>query len=123
MDFAYDLGTLGRYYVRYRQLMQHWHTVLPAGTILDVHYEEVVADMPHQTRRMLDYIGLPWDEACLAFHRNKRLVKTASVAQVRKPIYKTSVARWKKFHAHLNPLREIVKEWRTSLSQDTNTPR
>lgn len=114
MDFAYDLGTLGRYYVRYRQMMQHWHAVLPAGTILDVHYEEVVADMPQQTRRMLDYIGLPWDEACLSFHRNQRLVKTASVAQVRKPIYTTSVARWEKFRAHLSPLLEIVQNYRHS---------
>lgn len=104
MDFAYDLGTLGRYYARYIKLMNHWHAVLPAGSILDLRYEDMVADTEGQARRILDYVGLPWDENCLAFHQNKRNVKTASVAQVRKPIYKTSVARWKRFEKHLTPL-------------------
>lgn len=112
MSFAYDLGVLGRYFVRYTQLMQHWHEVLPAGTVLDVRYEDVVADVEGQTRRMLDYIGLPWDEGCLAFHENKRHVKTASVAQVRKPIYKTSVARWERFGINLDGLMAIVKDYR-----------
>lgn len=113
MEFAYDLGTLGRYYVRYIKLMQHWHSVLPAGTILDLRYEDMVADTEGQARRILDYLELPWDDNCLAFHQNKRHVKTASVAQVRKPIYKTSVARWQRFATHLAPLLEIVQDYRT----------
>ncbi|MBK9161021.1 MAG: sulfotransferase [Nitrosomonadales bacterium] len=112
MEFAYDLGTLGRYYVRYIKLMRHWHDVLPQGTILDLRYEDMVADTEGQARRILDYVGLPWDDECLAFHRNKRHVKTASVAQVRKPIYKTSVARWQRFEKHLAPLLEIVRDYR-----------
>ena len=112
MAFAYDMGTLGRYYVRYMQLMEHWQAVLPEGTILNVRYEEVVADVEGQARRMLAYLGLPWDDTCLAFYDNKRLVKTASVAQVRRPIYTTSVARWQRFGQHLDPLFEIVKNYR-----------
>jgi tetratricopeptide (TPR) repeat protein len=114
MGFAYDLDTLGRYYVRYMQLMEHWQATLPEGAILDVRYEEVVADVEGQARRMLAYCGLPWDEACLDFHKNKRPVKTASVAQVRKPIYTTSVARWQRFGPHLEPLLAIVKNYRNN---------
>lgn len=112
MEFAYDLGTLGRYYVRYAKLMRHWREVLPPGTILDLRYEDMVADTEGQARRILDYVGLPWDDNCLAFHRNKRHVKTASVAQVRQPIYNTSVARWQRFEKHLAPLLDIVQDYR-----------
>jgi tetratricopeptide (TPR) repeat protein len=112
MEFAYDQGTLGRYYVRYFQLMRHWQRVLPAGRILDLRYEDMVADTEGQARRVLDFVGLPWDARCLDFHENRRLVKTASVAQVRKPIYRTSVARWKHFARHLRPLYDIVKDCR-----------
>lgn len=112
MEFAYDQGTLGRYYVRYITLMRHWHKVLPPGTILDLPYEDMVADTEGQARRVLEFVGLPWDPACLKFHENTRLVKTASVAQVRKPIYKSSVARWKHFARHLRPLYELVKDFR-----------
>ncbi|HEX7644749.1 MAG TPA: tetratricopeptide repeat protein [Burkholderiaceae bacterium] len=110
--FAYDLGTLGRYYARYINLMRHWHEVLPPGTILDLRYEDMVADTEGQARRVLAHVGLPWHEACLEFHNNKRRVKTASLAQVRKPIYKTSVARWKHYEKHLGPLLDLVKEYR-----------
>ena len=112
LDFAYRLDTVGRYYVRYIRLMRHWHRVLPPGTVLDVHYEDMVTDTEGQARRLLAYLDLPWDENCLAFHRNERVVRTASVAQVRKPIYRSSVARWKHFEAHLNPLLDIVKDYR-----------
>jgi tetratricopeptide (TPR) repeat protein len=108
-EYCYDLATLGRYYLRYRELMQHWHEVLPPGRILDVRYEDTVADLEKQARRVLDYVGLPWDPACLNFHENKRAVSTASVTQVRRPIYKTSVARWKHFEKHLGPLIEIIR--------------
>jgi tetratricopeptide (TPR) repeat protein len=114
LSFAYDLGTLGRYYARYIRLMRHWHAVLPPGTILDMPYESMVGDTETQARRLLSYLDLPWDERCLAFHENQRRVKTASVAQVRKPIYRTSLARWQRFASHLEPLQNLVQEFRDS---------
>jgi hypothetical protein len=108
MEFAYDLGTLGRYAARYLRLMWHWHNVLPTDTVLDVRYEDIVDDVEGQARRMLDYIGLPWSDECLKFYENKRPVKTASIAQVRKPIYRSSVGRAKNFEKHLTLLRDII---------------
>jgi hypothetical protein len=108
MDFSYDLGALGRYCRRYLELMAHWHSVLPAGAILDVRYEDLVVDTEYQVRRLLLHLGLPWDQRCLEFHKNKRAVKTASVAQVRRPIYRTSVARWEHFERHLKPLSDAI---------------
>jgi hypothetical protein len=93
--YTYDLVELGRYYRCYEALMEHWRHVLPQGAILDVHYEEVVADLESQARRMLAFCGLEWDDACLAFHKTERTVRTASATQVRQPIYKTSVGRWR----------------------------
>ncbi|MBV8633712.1 MAG: sulfotransferase, partial [Burkholderiaceae bacterium] len=112
VGFTYNLETLGRYYQRYIKLMQHWHAVLPAGRILDVRYEDMVADTEGQARRLLEYLGLPWDERCLMFHQNKRRVITASAAQVRKPIYRSSLARWEKYAGHLAPLWNLVKDHR-----------
>jgi tetratricopeptide (TPR) repeat protein len=114
MEFAYDLGTLGRYYVRYMTLMQHWQRVLPKGFVLDVRYEDLVTDVEQQTRRMLDHIGLPWDDNCLEFYNNARPVRTASLAQVRRPIYRSSVAGWRRFEKHLAPLLDIVKDYRAN---------
>lgn len=122
MDIAYDLETLGRYYVMYRKVMAHWHEVLPPGTILDLSYEEMVANSEEQTRRVLEYIGLPWDSQCLEFHKNERLVKTASLAQVNKPIYKTSVDRWRNFAQHLHPLIELVKDYRPAEAYPIQAP-
>jgi len=107
LNFAYDLGTLGRCFRRYARLMRHWHEVLP-GTILDVRYEDVVADTKGQARRVLDFLGMPWDENCLDFHRNERKVKTVSAAQVRRPIYRSSLSRWRRYEAHLGELREAL---------------
>lgn len=112
LDFTYDLGSVGRYYARYIQLMQHWQRVLPAGTILELRYENMVADIEGQARRLLAYLDLPWDPLCLNFHENKRIVKTASAAQVRKPVYKSSVARWKHFESQLGPLLDVVGKYR-----------
>lgn len=106
--FSYDLAELGRYYAGYRHLMAHWHRVLPPGTILDVRYEDVVADLEGQTRRVLDHCGLPFDPRCLAFNESTRPVRTASAMQVRQPIYKHSVERWRKYERWLGPLlREL----------------
>jgi tetratricopeptide (TPR) repeat protein len=102
--FTYDLAELGRYYRAYEGLMAHWHQVLPAGAILDVQYEDVVQDLESQARRILEYCGLAWDPRCLAFHRTERPVHTASVVQVREPIYRSSLGRWQSVRHMLGPL-------------------
>ncbi len=107
-EYSYDLGALGRQYLRYSKLMKHWHNVLPAGRILDVRYEDNIADPERVARRMLDYLGMPWDPSCLKFYDSERAVRTASVAQVRKPIYASSVARWKPYEKYLGPLFETI---------------
>ena len=101
---SYDLGELGRYYKRYAQLMRHWHHILPSGRILDVRYEDVVADLEGQARRVIAHCGLPWDDRCLAFHKMDRPVQTASATQVRQPIYKTAIGRWHVYEEFLDPL-------------------
>jgi tetratricopeptide (TPR) repeat protein len=110
MPFAYDLAELGRYHQNYSRLMAHWRKVLPKNAILDVAYEDMIADQEGQTRRLLKHCGLGWEESCLAFHKNDRLVKTASIAQVRRPIYTSSVARWQKFGDNLAPLRKALDD-------------
>jgi len=87
--------------------MAHWKTTLDLP-ILDVHYEEMVGDVETQTRRLIEFAGLPWDDACLRFHENKRLVATASQSQVRRPIYRNSVARWRHYEKYLGPLEAAL---------------
>ncbi len=106
--FSYDLGELGRRFRRYERIMKHWQQVLPAGTILQVRYEELVADFEPQIRRMLDFCGLAWDERCLSFHQATRAVRTASVAQVRQALYSSSIGRWRRYEKHLAPLIEAL---------------
>jgi tetratricopeptide (TPR) repeat protein len=110
MPHSYDLGELGRYYRQYDALMKHWEKVLPKGVMKTVQYEDVVADTETTAKDLIAFIGLDWDEKCLAFHKSKRPVKTASVAQVRKPIYKTSVERWRKYGDGLKPLIDIINK-------------
>ncbi|HEU5017762.1 MAG TPA: tetratricopeptide repeat protein [Pseudolabrys sp.] len=102
--FAYELGELGRFYCGYERLMAHWRDVLPAGAMLEVRYEDVVANIETQTRRLLDYCGLDWNPACLDFHRTPRPVRTASAAQVRRPLYASAVGRAKRYGSALAPL-------------------
>jgi hypothetical protein len=101
---TYDLGELGRYYRRYERLMAHWRRTLPVGRILDVRYEDVVADLEKQARRIIAYCGLPWDNRCLSFHETDRPVRTASATQVRQPIYKSAIGRWRVYENHIEPL-------------------
>jgi tetratricopeptide (TPR) repeat protein len=103
-SFTYDLGELGRYYRGYAALMEHWRRVLPHGVMIDVQYEDLVADLETQARTIVDHCGLPWEEGCLDFHRTQRLVKTASSVQVREPLYRTSVGRWRQYETFLQPL-------------------
>lgn len=108
MPHSYDLGELGRYYLQYDRLMRHWQEVLPDGVIKTVNYEDVVKDTEAVARELIDFVGLKWDPACVDFHNSKRPVKTASVAQVRKPIYNTAVDRWRKYGDGLKPLVDIL---------------
>ncbi len=103
-DHTYDLAELGRYYKRYERLMAHWRTVLPPDRILEVRYEDVVADLEGQARRIIARCGLPWDDKCLAFHQTDRPVRTASATQVRQPIYKNAIGRWRAYESQLGPL-------------------
>ena len=105
--YAYDLGELGRYYTLYRDLMDHWHRVLP-GFIYDIHYEDLVANQEGQTRALLSHCGLEWDDACLDFHRTDRPVRTASAVQVRRPIYTDSIQSWKRYENWIEPLLDAM---------------
>jgi len=102
--FAYDLTELGRFYRTYQGLMAHWREALPAENFIEVDYEAVVDDVEAESRRLIDFLGLPWDDACLRFHESRRTVRTASLNQVRQPIYPTSKGRWKTHARHLKPL-------------------
>jgi hypothetical protein len=89
--------------------MAHWREVLPATHFLEVDYEAVVEDVAAQARRMLEFLGLDWDPACVEFHKTKRPVKTASVNQVRRPVYRSSAGRWKQHAGQLGPLLEALE--------------
>jgi tetratricopeptide (TPR) repeat protein len=103
-QYTYDLAELGRHCCAYAQLMQHWRAVLPEGAMLEVQYEELVADLEHQARRIVAHCGLDWDDACLSFYKTERSVRTASATQVRRPIYQSSIGRWRPHEARLQPL-------------------
>lgn len=107
-SFTYDFFELGQYYLQYQRVMDHWHSVLP-GKVLDVQYEDVVADQEGQTRRILDFLGLPFEERCLRFWETERPINTASSEQVRKPIYTGGVNFWKNYEPWLGELKEILE--------------
>ena len=115
--FSYDLEELARYYVAYHQLMEHWNAVLP-GVIHTIKYEALVDDIEMQTRQMLDVCGLDWQAQCLKFYENKEASTTASTAQIRRPIYKSSVGKWRNYEKQLQPVVEILQQ--AGVLQDTN---
>jgi tetratricopeptide (TPR) repeat protein len=106
--YATDLGDLAHYYGEYRRLMAHWRGALAPGTLLEVPYEGLVDDTEGWSRRMLEHLGLPWDPRCLEFHRTDRPVLTASSWQVRQPIGRGSVGRWRHYERELAPLRAAL---------------
>ncbi len=106
-EFTYGLEEIGRYYRGYVDLMDHWDRVLP-GQVLRVQYEEVVADLETQVRRILDFCGLPFEQACLDFHKTDRSVRTASSEQVRQPLYRSGVEQWRHFEPYLDPLKAAL---------------
>jgi tetratricopeptide (TPR) repeat protein len=106
-EFTYSLADIGRYYRDYVRLMQHWDTVLP-NTVLRVQHEDVVNDLDGSVRRILEYCGLPFESACLEFHKNERSVRTASSEQVRQPIYRDGLDQWRHFEPWLGPLRAAL---------------
>ena len=105
--FTYDLTEIGEYYLQYQRMMDHWAEVLP-GQVLTVQYEEVVADFETQVRRLLEFCGLPWEDACLRFYESDRPVRTPSSEQVRQPIYDRSVGHWRNYAAHLEELITVI---------------
>jgi tetratricopeptide (TPR) repeat protein len=104
VPYSYDLRDLGRAYVVYDELMSHWSNVVPPSRLIDVNYERVVQDVEGEARRLMEFLDLPWSPSCLAFGKVKRQVRTASALQVRRPIYRTSVNRWRADAQFLKPL-------------------
>ncbi len=105
--FSYDFNDLAAYMKAKDALMAHWHNVLP-GRIIDVSYEALVAEQETESRKLIDALGLEWQAACLAFHENKSPSATASAAQVRQPLYKTAVGRWRRYESELAPLAKLL---------------
>jgi tetratricopeptide (TPR) repeat protein len=108
-SFTLDLSDLAHYYQEHHRLMNHWRTVLPQGSILDVPYEELVADQEGWTRKILDFIELGWDARCLEFHATERPIKTASFWQARQKIFKTSVQRWRNYEKFVEQVPALKK--------------
>lgn len=107
-EFSYGLDEIGHYYLGYRRLMEHWHSVLPSR-ILTVHHEDVLEDLEGQVRRLLDFLGLPFEEGCVRFHENRRAVRTASSEQVRRPIDRSMADQWRNFEPFLAPLLALLE--------------
>ena len=107
--FSYDLEELAKYYVAYHQLMEHWNAVLP-GVVHTVNYEDVVKNLEKESRQLLDYCDLEWQAQCLKFHENKEASTTASTAQIRRPVYQSSIGNWRKYESQLQPMLEILQQ-------------
>jgi tetratricopeptide (TPR) repeat protein len=116
--FSYDLREIGRYYVAYRRLMQHWDAVIP-GAVYEVRYEDLVTEQLTTTRKLLAFCGLEWEEGCAEFHRNPATSTTASASQVRRPIYTSSVSQWRHYEAQLADLKKEITSagFGTSVNQ------
>jgi tetratricopeptide (TPR) repeat protein len=106
-EFAYSSEDIGRYYRTYLELMEHWDAALP-GRILRVHHEDVIDDLERSVRLLLDFCELPFEPACVEFHRTERSIRTASSEQVRQPIFREGLDQWRRYEAWLGPLRAVL---------------
>lgn len=106
---SYDLEEMARHHCRYRRLMAAWRERFP-GRFLDISYEETVSDLEPNARRLIDFLGLPWEDACLRFHEQKHAVSTASAVQVREPAHTRSIGRWRKYEDRLQPMRKVLEQ-------------
>jgi len=107
---SYDMREMGRYYRDYLSVMAHWRAVLPVGALYEIQYEQLVANQEDESRKLISYCGLDWSDACLDPHKTERNVKTASVTQVRQPVYTSSVERWRVYEKFLGPLLEELRD-------------
>jgi hypothetical protein len=107
INFATSLEDLGFYYRQYERLMRHWREVLPVP-VYEIEYEELVREQENISRGLIAFCGLDWSDRCLAFHENRRAVHTASVLQVRRPLYGSSIGKWKRYESYLSPLRQAL---------------
>lgn len=107
-NYTYDLGDTAFFYAQFDALMTHWRAHLPADNFTEVHYEDIVHDQENQTRRLLEFCGLDWEEQCMRFHENSAAVSTASSVQVRQPLYSGSIGRWKKYGDKLGGLKAVL---------------
>ncbi|MDP1603978.1 MAG: tetratricopeptide repeat protein [Legionella sp.] len=108
--YSYDLTELGQYYQCYERIMDHWRHILPSNAWLDIKYETMVNHFDEEVTRLIDFCGLPWEEACLTFYQSKRQVRTASFAQVRQPVYTSSIERWRRYERELSPLIHVLNQ-------------
>jgi cytochrome c-type biogenesis protein CcmH/NrfG len=106
---SYDLEEMARHHCRYRRLMAVWRDRFQ-GRFLDISYEDTVSDLEPNARRLIEYLGLPWEDACLRFHEQKHAVSTASAVQVREPAHTRSIGRWRKYEDRLQPMRKILEK-------------
>lgn len=108
--FSYDQIDIARYFASYRRVMRHWSSVLPPGTLLEARYERFVDNLELEARRLIDHCRLSWNDRCLSFHQTERSIFTASAVQVRRPLYKGAVGRWKLYEKHLAPLKHALTD-------------
>jgi len=120
--YASDLPAMAHYYAEYLRIMAHWRAVLPPATLLEVPYESLVSDPEPWTRRMLDFVGVPWDAQCLEFHKAERSVITASRWQVRQKMHTQSIARWRRYEKHVSPLHTLLDCHADGRARSRNFP-
>ncbi|MGW8370543.1 MAG: sulfotransferase family protein, partial [Gammaproteobacteria bacterium] len=115
-SYASDLLDTGRYYLLFRRLVEHWQSVLPADRFLVARYETLVEQPEREARRIVDFCGLPWNERVLEFHASDQPAATASAVQVRQPLYKDAVQRWRRYEHELEPLKALFARHNIDVS-------